>query len=98
MDLFVCLILQKLMGDRSERTKAMAKEILEVQKGLWEKHKIDPFVSADILVWARLTSGQHGVDAMRPVVDALKKALDTNVSKDVILRILRGLGDTAAGR
>ncbi len=86
-------ILQKLAG-----SKELADEILQVQKTLWTKHKIDPFVSADILVWAPNKAGQHGKLPMRFVIDELNKAFKAGKDRDDIIDLLRSLGKIAANK
>lgn len=89
-------ILQKFAG-----SKELATEILEVQKTLWSKYGIDPFVSADILVWAPNVAGQHDKVPMRVVIDELNAAFRRDASKGRystrrIIELLRKLGEDAA--
>jgi len=85
-------ILQKLAG-----SDELADEILEVQKTLWSKYGIDPFVSSDILVWAPNVAGQHGKIPMRTVIDRLNAVFAWGEKDDVVAE-LRKLGNEAAWR
>ncbi len=83
-------ILQKLIKGE------LADEVLEVQKKLWHEYEIDPFVSADILIWAPNIAGQHGTKPMRKVLAELNAVISAGASKEQVVATLRKLGEQSA--
>ena len=85
-------ILQKLA-----RNTDLARDILEVQKKLLGIG-IDPIIGREILVYAPNITGQHGYDAMRPIIDRLNDAFRNRWGKKRIVALLKELGEEAAGK
>jgi hypothetical protein len=83
-------ILAKLAG-----SKELATRVVEIQKILWEKHGIDPFMSTDIFVYAP-NRGVHSHEAIEYVVKQLEEFFKKPRSLKEVQKKLRQLGEWAA--
>lgn len=70
----------------------------EGQKILRE-YDIDPIMGVENLVWApNRVKGQHGIEALKNVVDNIKKVKDTGGDRDDTVEMLDKLGEIAKMR
>jgi hypothetical protein len=72
-----------------------------VQEGqaLLRRYDIDPIFGAENLTWApNRVAGQHGIDALRNVVDSLKSVEEYGGTRGDIVKQLERLGQLAAQR
>ncbi|MFJ7849953.1 T7SS effector LXG polymorphic toxin [Peribacillus sp. NPDC097224] len=78
-----------------EAQKELVKEGQEVLK----EYDIDPILGLENLVWApNRVKGQHGIEALRNVVDNIKKVRDAGGDRDDMVEMLNKLGDIAKRR
>ncbi|HGH7182395.1 hypothetical protein DXB51_27935 [Bacillus cereus] len=75
------------------------KELVKEGQEILKEYDIDPILGLENLVWApNRVKGQHGIEALRNVVDNLKKVRDAGGDRDDILEMLNKLGDIAKRR
>nr|WP_081257756.1 AHH domain-containing protein [Bacillus wiedmannii] len=75
------------------------KELVKEGQEILKEYDIDPILGLENLVWApNRVKGQHGIEALRNVVDNLKKVRDAGGDRDDILKMLNKLGDIAKRR
>ena len=75
------------------------KELVKEGQGILREYDIDPILGLENLVWApNRVKGQHGIEALRNVVDNIKKVRDADGDRDDMVEMLNKLGDIAKRR
>ncbi|HDR3889996.1 TPA: AHH domain-containing protein [Bacillus cereus] len=86
------ILFKKGLGEAQQKLVQEGQELLR-------KHGIEPIIGDENLVWApNRVKGQHGIEALRNVVDRLRKIRDNGGDRDDIVKELRKLGDIAKRR
>ncbi|PKF89655.1 hypothetical protein CW306_10210 [Bacillus sp. BA3] len=75
------------------------KELVKEGQEILREYDIDPILGLENLVWApNRVKGQHGIEALRNVVDNIKKVRDADGDRDDMVEMLNKLGDIAKRR
>ncbi|MGE7901672.1 hypothetical protein ACQKOI_24775 [Bacillus paramycoides] len=75
------------------------KELVKEGQEILREYDIDPILGLENLVWApNRVKGQHGIEALRNVIDRLGKIRDNGEDRDDIVKELRKLRDIAKRR
>ncbi|WP_240321574.1 hypothetical protein [Paenibacillus sp. O199] len=75
------------------------KELVKEGHEILIEYGIDPIMGLENLVWApNRVKGQHGIEALRYVVDKLKEVKEAGGDREDMVEMLRILGDIAKRR
>ncbi|TYQ15990.1 UNVERIFIED_CONTAM: RHS repeat-associated protein [Acetivibrio alkalicellulosi] len=75
------------------------KELVKEGQELLRRYGIDPVMGREVLVWApNRVVGQHGIEALKHVVDKLKEVEEAGGDYDDIVEMLKELGEQASRR
>ncbi|WP_216773599.1 T7SS effector LXG polymorphic toxin [Metabacillus halosaccharovorans] len=75
------------------------KELVKEGQEILREYDIDPILGLENLVWApNRVKGQHGYEALKYVVDNIKKVRDAGGDRDDMVEMLEKLGDVAKRR
>ncbi|MGD6816619.1 T7SS effector LXG polymorphic toxin [Metabacillus sp. 113a] len=75
------------------------KELVKEGQEILIEYDIDPISGLENLVWApNRVKGQHGIEALRNVVENIKKVKDAGGDRDDMVEMLEKLGDIAKRR
>ncbi|MEG7355566.1 AHH domain-containing protein [Bacillus sp. 0209A] len=75
------------------------KELVKEGQDILREYDIDPILGLENLVWApNRVKGQHGIEALRNVVENIKKVRDAGGDRDDMVEMLEKLGDIAKRR
>lgn len=75
------------------------KELVKEGQDILREYDIDPILGLENLVWApNRVKGQHGIEALRSVVENIKKVRDAGGDRDDMVEMLEKLGDIAKRR
>ncbi len=77
---------------------ATQQSLVKEGQAILAKYGIDPVTGVENLVWAPNVAGQHTVENLQAVVEALKEADAAGASKADIMEVLRDHGKLAAER
>ncbi len=74
-------------------------ELVKEGQEILKEYDIDPILGLENLVWApNRVKGQHGIEALRNVVDNIKRVRDAGGDRDDMVEMLEKLGDIARRR
>ncbi|RNC97185.1 hypothetical protein EC501_16625 [Lysinibacillus halotolerans] len=75
------------------------KELVKEGQDILREYDIDPIIGLENLVWApNRVKGQHSIEALRNVVDNIKKVRDAGGDREDMVEMLEKLGDIAKRR
>ncbi|MBI1889492.1 MAG: LysM peptidoglycan-binding domain-containing protein, partial [Burkholderiales bacterium] len=82
-----------------EGNGAAQKALVQEGQALLKRYDIDPIMGVENLTWApNRVAGQHGIDALRNVVNSLKQVEQFGGDRAAIVKKLQELGQLAAQR
>ena len=75
------------------------KELVKEGQEILREYDIDPILGLENLVWApNRVKGKHSIEALRNVVDNIKKVRDAGGDRDDMVEVLEKLGDISKRR
>ncbi len=75
------------------------KELVKEGQEIFREYDIDPILGLENLVWApNRVKGKHSIEALRNVVDNIKKVRDAGGDRDDMVEVLEKLGDISKRR
>ncbi len=89
---------KQMINDQNYLMANFEEKLVEEGQKILRKYGIDPIVGIENLTWAPNIKGKHTTDALKELVEALKKIDEAGGTYDDIVKILKQFGKKAAGK